>query len=84
MGETSNSDDLSIKELRCVIHTQRKNIEEVKNIATNTMETLKRKEEESKKMVAYFTSQLQELNETYHTQEFKIDSLEDELMRLAV
>ena len=71
--------DLSIKEAKHVIHTQRKTIEELKSIKTKIMETMKRKEEESKKMVAYFTSLLQELDKTCQTKEPKIDSLEGEL-----
>ena len=53
-----------------------KNNRRNQKIPTNIMQTLKKKEEESKEQVAHFTSQLQEMDKSCQTQKLKIDTLE--------
>ena len=62
--ENDSVENTSVIEVRCVIETQRKNIEKFKRIATKILQTMKNKEEDSKRMVTYFTSQLQEMDKT--------------------
>ena len=51
-------ENIFIKEAICVIHTHIKAIKKFKRIVTKFMNTLKTKEEESKRMAAYFTCQI--------------------------
>ena len=58
LQENDNNENSSIAEERDIILTQRNTIENVKRVVTNVMQTLKRKEEDSKASMPYFTSQL--------------------------
>ena len=64
LQENDNKINPLIVQARDIIHTQRKTIEDVKQVATNVMQPLKRKEGESKASSTYLTSQLQDLDKT--------------------